>query len=69
MLMDIERGHRANSFAKKGPQPSGALGPCFRCHGDHWVRDFPMDQLEKGVTSESHWPRVPHYCEDFGIEH
>ena len=39
MLIDTERGHRVDAYAKKGPQPSGALGPCFRCHGDHLVRD------------------------------
>ena len=35
MLMGIERGHRFDAFAKRGPQPSGTLGPCFRCQGDH----------------------------------
>ena len=46
-------------------------GPCFRCQGDHWVRDCPIDQEEKaqsrGVSTS--WPRVIRHCADCGIEH
>ena len=48
MLMYVEREYRVDAYVKKGPQPSEALGPCFKCHGDHWVSDCPMEQLEKG---------------------
>ena len=34
-LMDADRGSQVDAYAKKGPQPSGALRPCFRCHDDH----------------------------------
>ena len=68
MLMDAERGCRVDAYAKKGSQLSGALGPCFRCHSDHWVRYCPMEQLEKGVIREPYWPKVPCYCEGCGID-
>lgn len=32
-----------DAFTRKGPQPNGT---CFRCQGNHWVGDFPMEQVE-----------------------
>ena len=54
ILMDAKRGNQVDAYTKKGPKLSGALGPCSRCHGDHWVRDCPIEKLENYLGLEYH---------------
>ena len=52
---------------KSAPNPGAQAppGPCYRCHGDHWVRDCPVPA--KDVNSDV----IPliRYCVDCGIKH
>ena len=62
MIMGAGRGRTPDTYAKRAPLTSGVPRPCFRCHGDHWVRDCPYEIADKGGAREPDWPRVPrHY--------
>lgn len=60
-----------NNNSRQQPNTNYIVGPCFRCQGDHWVRDYPIDQEENTQTRglNPSWPRVTRYCADCGIEH
>ena len=74
MLMANGAFKKPGGYNNSGRQQTNANftpGPCFKCEGDHWVRDCPLDPDNKnqsrGVTTN--WPRVIRYCADCGIEH
>ena len=55
-------GQRPNNYGHGQPMGKGqggpvqGLGPCFKCGGDHWARDYPRDR--PGMV----WPRVKRFC-------
>ena len=60
-----------NNNMRSHPNPNYTAGSCFKCQGDHWMRDFPIEQEEKAqarATTQS-WPRVSRYCVDCGVDH
>ena len=69
MIMGAGRGKTPDAYAKRVPLTSGVPGPCFRCHGDHWIRDCPYEIADKGGAREPAWPRVPRHCIACGIDH
>ena len=52
---------------RQAPNPGAQAppGPCYTCHGDHWVRDCPVEK--KNVNADV-IPLV-RYCVDCGIKH
>ena len=57
------------NYGRRGPSQGTPVGPCFKCQGDHWIRDCPIEQEEKGVGQNYSWPRVPRYCAACGLDH
>ena len=44
---------------------------CFRCAGDHFVRDCPYDKppLNQSIGTTQQFSTVPQYCKGCAIEH
>ena len=65
MTMGLGRGRSQDAFARRN---LGQNGACYRCAGDHFIRDCPIEASEKG-NREPPWPRVLRYCGGCGIDH
>ena len=65
MTMGLGRGRAQDSYARRNPGQNGA---CYRCAGDHFIRDCPIEFSKKG-NREPPWPRVLRYCGGCGIDH
>ena len=65
MTMGLGRGRVQDSYARRNPGQNGA---CYRCSGDHFIRDCPIEASEKG-NREPPWPRVLRYHGGCGIDH
>ena len=65
MTMGLGRGRAQDSFARRNPRQNGA---CYRCVGDHFIRECPIEDNKKG-NKEPPWPRVLRYCGGCDIDH
>ena len=74
MMMANGAFRKPGGYNNSGRQQSNSnfvRGPCFKCDGDHWVRDCPIDTDNQNQTKggTNNWPRIIRYCADCGIEH
>ena len=55
-------------MASKRP-PNAPLGPCYKCGGDHLIKDCPYPRQPRPCNVSSVVPALTRYCLDCGIKH